>query len=109
MHLRHLLHGSIHLIVIVSSLRVQPWCATKLEDEVSSFGNVASSSWAVCGPDCPIETNAWKTDDTLKVIHHHSLDQKEIMIALKLLGIMASSLLLIGLMVTGLGISGYEI
>ena len=62
------------------------------------------ASWGFCGPDCPIETNAWKTDDTLKVTHHN-LDQKEMMIAVKLLGIMSSSLLLIGLMVVGLGMS----
>ena len=48
------------------------------------------------------DTNAWTTDDTVKVTHHYS-DQKEIMIAVKLLGIMASSLLLIALMVTCLG------
>ena len=46
--------------------------------------------------------NNWKTDNTLKVTHHN-LDKKEIRIALKLLGIMSSSLLLIGLMVTWLG------
>ena len=54
-----------------------------------------------CGPDCPFEKNAWKTDDTLKFTA--SFNPKEIMIAVKLHGIMASSLLLIGLMVTGLG------
>ena len=54
-----------------------------------------------CGPDCPFEKNAWKTDDTLKFTAN--FNQREIMIAVKLLGIMASSLLLIGLMVTGLG------
>ena len=47
--------------------------------------------------------NPWSTDDTLKVTHH-KLDQKEIMIALKLLAIMESSLLLISLIVLGLGI-----
>ena len=87
---------NIDIIVIVSYLHVQPWCATKLKDD----GSVAS--WGFCGPDCPIETNAWTTDDTLKVTHH-SLDQKETMIAVKLLSIMASSLLLIALMVTCLG------
>ena len=75
-------------------------------DDVTKGGNVAS--WAYCGPDCPIETNAWKTDDTLKVTHHY-FDQKEGMIALKLHGIMASSLLLIALMVKLLGISGTEV
>ena len=58
--------------------------------------------WGYCGPGCPSEDDAWLTDDTLKV--SHGVDQKEMMIALKLHGILASSLLLIGLMVTGLGI-----
>ena len=85
-------------------LLVQPWCATKLYDDVTFFGNVAS--WGYCGPDCPIETNAWKTDDTLRVTHHN-LDQKEMKITLKLLGVMSSSLLLNGLMITGLGMLGF--
>ena len=55
-----------------------------------------------CGPGCPILAEAWRTDDTLRV--SQSLDQKEIMVALKIYGIMASSLLLIGLKVTVLGI-----
>ena len=38
----------------------------------------------------------------------HGVDQKEMMVALKLHGILASSLLLIGLMVTGLGMSVSE-
>ena len=84
--------------IIVSYLHVQPWCATKLKDD----GEV--TSWGFCGPDCPIETNAWKTDDTLKVTHH-KVDLKDTMIALKLLGIMSFSLLLIALMVKVLGIS----
>ena len=46
--------------------------------------------------------NAFITDDTLKVTYSN-IDEKEIMVALKLLGIMSSSLLLIGLMVTWLG------
>ena len=62
------------------------------------------ASWALCGPDCPIETNAWKTDDTLKVTQN-KVDLKDIIIALKLLGIMSFSLLLIALMVKVLGIS----
>ena len=49
---------------------------------------------------------AFTTDNTLKVTHHN-FDTKEIMIALKLHGIMSSSLLLIGLMVIGLGIYQY--
>ena len=81
------------------------WCATKVDEE----GNYVRGTWGNCGPECPFKNDAWSTDDALKVTHHHSLDQREIMIAPKLLGIMASSLLLIGLMVTGLGISGIEI
>ena len=57
-----------------------------------------------CGPDCPMHPYAFRNDDTLKVTHHY--DQKQLTVTLKLLGILASSLLLIGLMVTGLGISG---
>ena len=66
------------------------------------------ASWAYCGPHCPVETNAWKTDDTLKVTHQ-SVDQKETLIAVKLCVIMSLSLLLIALMVKLLGISGSEI
>ena len=54
-----------------------------------------------CGPDCPMHPYAFRNDDTLKVTHHY--DQKQLTVTLKLLGIMGSSLLLIGLMVTGLG------
>ena len=57
--------------------------------------------WGYCGSGCPSEDDAWLTDDTLKVTH--GVDQKEMMIALKLHSILASSLLLIGVMVTGLG------
>ena len=52
--------------------------------------------------------NNWKTDNTLKVTRHN-LKKKEIRVALKLLGIMSSSLLLIGLMVTWLGRSTSKI
>ena len=61
--------------------------------------------WGNCGPGCPFKEDAWSTDDTLKVTQHHSIDQKEGMIAVELYGIMASSLLLIALMVKLLGIS----
>ena len=68
--------------------------------------------WSHCGPDCPIHpdaiTNVFLTDHTLKITHHN-FDQIEITIALKLYGILTSFLLLIGLMVTGLGISSSEI
>ena len=93
--------------VIISSFHVQPWCATKLKDEVTDWGNVAS--WAYCGPDCPIETNSWKTDDNLKVTHHRDMDQKQKMMSVRLIGIMSSSLILLALMMRGLGISGSEI
>ena len=63
---------------------------------------------AKCGPDCPIHPYAFTIDDTLQVTHHN-LDKKEIKIALRLLGIMATSLLLIGLMVTWLGRSTSKI
>ena len=76
----------------------QPWCATAVDEDREEAGG---SDY--CGPDCPIEANAWKADDTLKVTT--GVDQKEMMIALKLHGILAFSFLLIGLMVTGLGMS----
>ena len=38
-------------------------------------------------------------------VAHHRLDKKELMIAVKLLGIIVFSLTIIGLMVTGLGIN----
>ena len=54
-----------------------------------------------CGPDCPMHPDAFITDNTLTVTCHY--DQKETMVALKLYGILSSSLLLIGLIVIGLG------
>ena len=68
---------------------------------MDSDGEWIADKYDECGSDCPFEKNAWKTDDTLKFTA--SLNQREIMIAVKLHGIIASSLLLIGLMVTGLG------
>ena len=64
--------------------------------------------WGYCGLACPSQGDAWSSDDTLKVTHHN-LDKKEIKIALKLNGIMALSILLIGLMVTWLGRSTSKI
>ena len=58
--------------------------------------------WAYCGLDCP-NGFTFTTDDTLKVSHHR-LDKKEIMIAVKLLGIIVFPLTIISLMVTGLGL-----
>ena len=52
--------------------------------------------------------NAFTTDDSLKATYSN-FDEKEIMIALKLHSIMSSSLLLIGLMITGLGKIRFEI
>ena len=60
-----------------------------------------SDGWAVCGPDCPMHPNAWRTDDILRVTHHY--DQKEITTAWKLFGILSASLLLIAMMVVSLG------
>ena len=81
---------------------------TEIDAERKNDVTGGIEGWGFCGPECPIHPNGFTSDDTLKVTHHN-FDQREIMIALKLLGIMASSLLLIGLMVTGLGISGIEI
>ena len=58
-----------------------------------------------CGPDCPMHPDAFKTDNTLTFTHHY--DQTEMMLALKLYGILSSSLLLIGLIVIGLGNKTY--
>ena len=71
------------------------------------MGNV--DSWAYCGPDCPIETNAWKTDDTLKITDNRDMDQKQKMMLVRLIGIMSSSLILLALMMKGLGIYGSDI
>ena len=76
-------------------------CATKVDD------NWYGTDWADCGPDCPLHPSVFTTDNTLKVAHDN-MDQNEIEIALKLFGIIASSLILIGLMVTGLSMSGTE-
>ena len=62
-----------------------------------------SGNWGDCGPDCVMHDDAWTRDDTMKVTHHYK-DETEISIAMKLYVIMSSSLLLIGLMVTCLGI-----
>ena len=70
---------------------------------------MADGNWGICGPDCPMYPNVpWLTDETLKVTHQN-LDQEGIMIAVKPLLILASSLPLLGMMVTGLGISGFEV
>ena len=67
------------------------------------------ASWAYCGPDCPIETNAWKTDDTLKITHNRDMDQKQKIMSARLIGIMSSSLILLALLMKGLGTSVSEI
>ena len=51
----------------------------------------------------------FKTDDSLKVTNGVIVDEKEIMISVRLIGIMSSSLILLALMMKGLGISGSEI
>ena len=81
---------------------IQAWCSTKVDNEGNHiYGNVR-----ICGARCPLKDDAWTADDTLTFHHHY--DEKERSKILRLFGIMASSLLLIGLVVTGLGIS-YEI
>ena len=90
----------------LNRVKTQPWCSTEVDENgvhVEEQGN-----WGDCGPDCPMHPNAWTTDDTLKVTHHYS-DQKETMIAVKLFGILASSLLLTALIFTRLGIFGSQI
>ena len=74
-----------------------------LKNLLVDFDDLASST--DCFLQCA-EPFAFTTDHTLKVTHHN-FDTNEIMIALKLHGIMSSSLLLIGLMVIGLGIYQY--
>ena len=86
-------------ISLILNTNIQPWCSTELDH------NGIGLKWANCGPDCPMHHSALKTfttDDTLVVTYHYN--QNEIMMTLKLYGIMAVSLLLIGLMITGLGI-----
>ena len=78
----------------------QAWCSRNVDE--NGFHILEDVGSVECGPDCPMHPNAFTTDDTLKVTYSN-IDEKEIMIALKLHGIMSSSLLLIGLMVTGLG------
>ena len=68
-----------------------------------------SDGWAACGPDCPMHPNALATDDSLKVTHGMIVDEKEIMISVRLIGVMSSSLILLALMMRGLGNSGSEI
>ena len=74
------------------------------ENNVLVFGN-----WAVCDPDCPMDPDALITDETLKVTHHHGVENEEIMISARLICIMSSSLILLALMMRGLGIAGSEI
>ena len=89
---------------------IQPWCSTKVDDDGIHAGVDPETGGTTkeelmnigfCGPDCPMHPYAFRNDDTLKVTHHY--DQKQLTVTLKLLGIMGSSLLLIGLMVTGSG------
>ena len=70
-------------------------------------------NWGDCSENCPVDVNSWSSDNTLTLkVTYNNLDLKNIMIAVKLLGIMGSSLLVIGLLVTGLGtylVSAFEI
>ena len=66
-------------------------------------------NWADCSPDCPMHPDALATDATLKVTHHREVDEKQIMMSLRLIGVMSSSLILLALMMKGLGICGSEI
>ena len=64
--------------------------------------NGAMAEWGDCGPDCVMHEDAWAEDKTMKVTHHY--EELKVTTPLKLYVIMSSSLLLIGLMVTCLGI-----
>ena len=68
-----------------------------------------SGTYGNCGPDCPFKDDAWSVDETLKITHHRDMDQKLMMISVRLIGIMSSSLILLALMMKGLGLSGSEI
>ena len=107
------------------NLNIQPWCTTKVDED----GFYVPGFLAYCSKNCPVVLNdygltdytdytlkvipvnpdddthvsLWSTDNTLKLIHHSDL--KDTIIALKLLGIMSFSILLIALMVKVLGIS----
>ena len=72
-------------------------------------GKYIPGYWGYCGPDCPVDVDPWFADETLKVTHHHGMDEKEIMISVRLIGVMSSSLILLALMMRGLGNSGSEI
>ena len=74
---------------------------------MNNNGYHVPGKWANCGKNCPVNVDPWSADETLRVTHHN-VAQKETKIALKLLGIMASSLLVTGLMFTGPGMSGSE-
>ena len=81
--------------------------------KVDENGVLVVGHYGYCGgpdcSDCPMHPNALTTDETLKVTHGNITDQKEIMISVRLIGIMSSSLILLALMMKGLGISGSEI
>ena len=77
---------------------VLPRCATKVDDD----GYYVWESFSYCNDECSLHINAWSTDETLRVTHDN-LDQIVLIIAMKLHGIVAFSLLLICLMASGLG------
>ena len=71
---------------------------------MDSEGNHVSGpdNWRICGAKCPLKDDAWREDNTLTIRQYN--DEKEKIKILKLFGIKFFSLLLIGLVVTGLGI-----
>ena len=76
----------------------QGWCATKVDSE----GNIIEpGNRRICGPKCPLKDDAWKVDDTLTLHLHYDVTER--IKTVKLFGILSSSLLLVGIMVTGLG------
>ena len=81
---------------------IQDWCSTKVDDEGHHIPG--PDNFRICGSKCSLKNDAWKADDTLIFRHHYDENER-----MKLYGIMSSSLLLIGLLVTVLGILLNEI
>ena len=85
---------------------IQGWCAAEVDKEGNYHDGMA---WGTCDSGCPSKDDAFTSDNTLKVTHSRIVDEKEIMISARLIGVMSSSLILLALMMKGLGISGSEI
>ena len=81
-------------------LCIQGWCSTKVDNEGNHIPG--PDNVRLCGPRCPLKDDVWTADDTLIFSQHY--DEKERLKVLKFFGIMSSSLLLVGLVVTVLGI-----